>query len=488
MFTNSFIYNSNLIKVSENKTFSKENSFHVMKRAAKSCSDYIINNIKPKSTLIITGPGNNGGDWLLIAKNLIKNHFKVSIFSPLGFPKSRNAKKAILDLNSKEIFINSLKLKKYDLLVDALFGFNFNRKFEKNIVSIIKKINSSKIFKISIDVPSGIYCDSGHYDEVALKSDVTLTFHRIKPCHVILPGKDYSGKLEIIDINLSNLDHECKLQLITPPVFYPPSVYSHKYNRGELIVFAGEEMVGASKLAVLSASQTAFRAGTGIVKLLVSKKEKQYFKKHILEEILLTYNNTNEAMKIIKEKRASVVFGCGLSVNLKNERLLENLLKTECNLVIDASAFSLMGKNKKLFLKLLKDRKGSSVLTPHLKEFKQIFNLSGNKILDTVLASKASNSVVFLKGNDTIIASPDERVFFNYFASSYLATAGSGDVLAGIIGALFAQNYSSILASTVGCFLHSKSAVDLNKPFASSELILQISETIKTYTHNNVTH
>lgn len=484
MFKNNKIYNLELITEAENLTFKIKDSFFVMQKAAKACSKYIVSNYKPQKVLILCGPGNNGGDGILIAQNLIKKKFKVSIITPIGCAKSNDSKKAFNKLTNKKIVKKSVNFKDYDLLVDALFGFNFNKKLSKKLNKIIKNINSKKFTKIAIDVPSGVYCDNGQIDQVAIQADITLTFHRLKPCHVLQPGKDLSNKVKILDIGLTNIDSKSNINLIEKPkIKHLPSKF-HKYNRGELFIIASSEMIGASKLATLAASQIAFKSGVGIVKLLVKKENKNFYKPHILEELIVSYSGIKELEKIIKEKENSTfLFGCGLEINNENSLILKILLTNKTKLVVDASSFTIIQKDLKKYIPLFKSRKSDTILTPHYGEFKKIFKISKNKIIDTRKASYETNSVVLFKGNDTVISNTSGIIYINYFSSVYLATAGSGDVLSGIIASLLAQNYEPLEAAKIGCFLHSQSAIKINKPLSAKDIIDKLPYIIKQYSN-----
>ena len=140
-------------------------------------------------------------------------------------------------------------------------------------------------------------------------------------------------------------------------------------------------------------------------------------------------------------------------------------------LVLDASSFSIMEKDLKNFMYLLSTRSSITILTPHLGEFKKIFSVSNNKIEDTKKAALKANSIVLFKGNDTVISSPKGKTFINYFSSPFLATAGSGDVLSGIIASFLAQNYDPIIATTIACYVHSQSAIKINKPLTAKDII-----------------
>ena len=482
MFKKNKIYNLELITEAEKKTFNKKDSFLVMQKAANACSNYILSKYKPKNVLILCGPGNNGGDGLLIAKNLIDRKFQVTIFAPIGYAKSKDSKKALAKLNNIKIIHNKVNFKNHDLFIDALFGLNFNKKLSKELKKLFKIINSQKFIKISIDVPSGVYCDNGQIDEIAIQADKTLTFHRLKPSHVLLPGKQYSNNVKILNIGLVNIDLESQISLITKPKIKPLNSLTHKYKRGELFIIGSKEMIGASKLATLAASQIAFKSGVGIVKLLINKNQKKFYKPHILEELMVTYSSKNELINIIKENENSTfLFGCGLEINSENLYLLKLLLKNKTKLVLDASSFSLIKKDLKYYISLLKKRTSNTILTPHYGEFKKIFKISDNKIKDTKNAAIKTNSIVLFKGNDTVISNYKGETYVNYLSSPYLATAGSGDVLSGIIASFLSQNYESIEAAKIGCFLHSQCAIKINKPLRAKDIIDILPTIIKKY-------
>jgi len=479
-FFNNYIYTKELIEQAEEATFCREDSFAVMCRAAKVCYKYISKILLNGKILILCGPGNNGGDGLLIGENLKALGHSIEIYSPFGCGKTVDSNKA-LNLLDKSLFISEIKdFSKYDIIVDALFGFQFNKPLNKPIENLINETNASSAKKIAIDIPTGVYCNNGQIDRIAFKADITLTFHRLKPCHVLLPGKEFSGKIELFDIYLDSLDQKSSIQLMPDPLLKRPKLNDHKYNRGELLIFASNEMVGASKLATLIASKVAFKSGVGIVKLLVHQDDIILFKQHILEELILPYRDINEIEKNVKEN-STFVFGCGLILNKINKDVLDLILKKKTKIVFDAGSFALMERDKSHYLSLLNNHKGSKVLSPHKNEFGRLFEITNDKIADCRIAAEKSNSVVLYKGNDTVI-SDNKNTFINYFTSSYLATAGSGDILSGLIGSFLSQGYSPLVAANYACFLHSNSAIKLNRPFSAYELVDQISLLIKQHT------
>ena len=176
--------------------------------------------------------------------------------------------------------------KNYTLIIDALLGTGLNRILESKTISLFNNINKSKAIIVSIDMPSGVFTNNGSINQVAIKANITLSLHRFKSGQWLLPGKEYCGKIVLLDIGLTNIDDECFLQLNSPTILPTPTLSDHKFSRGCCFIIAGESLIGASKLAYFSVSQSALRAGTGLCKLLVNIKNVDFFKSQILEEML----------------------------------------------------------------------------------------------------------------------------------------------------------------------------------------------------------
>ena len=227
-----YIYNHNLICKAEKETFKKINSFEVMQKAAIACYAYILKKFPSKKILILCGPGNNGGDGVLIAQKLIEKNLFINISYPFGLPKTKDSKKALKLLYNKEKIKKNILFNKYDLVIDALFGTGLKKRPDSSILSFFRKVNKSNVKIISIDMPSGVSTDDGSIYSGAIKANITLSLQRFKPGHWLLPGKEYCGEKILLDIGLENLDKECNLQLnypLKPPV---PSLKDHKFLRG----------------------------------------------------------------------------------------------------------------------------------------------------------------------------------------------------------------------------------------------------------------
>ena len=478
-----YIYNQALVSKAEKKTFEKIDSFKVMQKAAKACYLFILKNLNIKNILVLCGPGNNGGDGVLIAHHLIKQNFSVDICYPLGFPKTKDSKKALDLLTEKKNIKENVSFEDYALIIDAVFGTGFNKELKSNTASLFDKINKSKAKIISIDMPSGVFTDNGQMNQIAIKANITLALHRFKPGQWLLPGKEFCGNNVLLDIGLSNIDNECFLKLNYPLKLPVPSMGDHKFSRGCCVIVAGENLIGASKLAYFSASQSALRAGSGLCKLLVNKKNEQFFKSYILEEMLLTYDNNKDFISVIENEECnSLIFGCGIDNTIANKEILTFLLNKKINLVLDATIFSLFQENINEFLSLLNQRKNNTVMTPHAGEFKRIFKITNNKVHDCLKAAKESNSIVVYKGHDTVIGAADGQCYINAESSPYLATAGSGDVLAGLIGGFLSQEINVLDAARLGCYIHSQCGINLGPGLTAGDLVKEIPNVIKKMT------
>ena len=451
-----------------------------MQKAAETCFNFITDDVTNKKILVICGPGNNGGDGILIAKYLYDKQKNVSLYAPLGIAKTKDSQKALALLDSSALIKQNVSFKDCDIIIDSVFGIGLNRPVTEELQILFRDVNDSPARVIAIDIPSGVRTDTGQVDPVAIKADLTLTFHRLKPGHLLLPGKECAGTVELLDIQLENLDSETRIFLNTPPSIKKTNNTDHKYSRGTSYIIAGTQLIGASKLAALAASQSSLRSGAGVSKLFIAKENEKIFKPHILEEMMVLYDDQQELFEIIqKTKIASLIFGCGIDINKNNLELLKFLLDQPINLVLDASVFSLIEQDESLCLNALSKREAATILTPHKGEFERIFNITNDKIHDCINASKQTNSIILYKGSDTVIGTPSGEAYLNHLSSPHLATAGSGDVLAGLIGGLLAQEYEGVEAAKLACHIHSQCGIRLGEGLIASDLIMEIPNVLK---------
>ena len=271
------IFNSEEMRRFEYGQFLKKDSYSFMQKAGKRVFEFISNNFKnKKSIIVLCGPGNNGGDGFVIARHLMNHGFPVKVYIYVSKNHYKgDAFKALNEFKGELKKIDFFKLQNNALIVDALFGIGLKRSIKGMLSKIFRKINKSKNPVVSVDIPSGVCSNTGEILGNAIKADFTITFHRKKIGHVIGFGKQFCGKLEVVDIGFTQKKLKSRCWENSPDLWkkcFPwKKTFGHKYSRGRVIVYGGQkEFTGAT---ILSA-QAALRTGTGSVKIVCSKKSK----------------------------------------------------------------------------------------------------------------------------------------------------------------------------------------------------------------------
>ncbi len=468
----------------EKSNFLKKDSYLFMKKAGYEVFRYIKDNFTRRQSLIVLcGPGNNGGDGFVIAKHLLKNGYNAQVYT---FLEKRDYKgdalKAFNDFRGITKKISSFKLKKDAVIVDALFGIGLTRNIKGKLNKIIKLINKSNNFVISVDIPSGISSNNGQILGNAIKANFTVTFHRKKIGHVLGNGKEYSGKLKVADIGFINKKMKTRYLENSPYLwkkYFPWKKFSsHKYSRGKVVVFGGlKEFTGAT---ILSA-QAALRTGTGSVKILCSKNTLQIYSVKFPSVLKKEINDIYELEKFIKkEKITSMLIGPGAGTNNKIKEITKLILRKVKYVVLDADALTCFKNDLKSLYNLLDKNK---IITPHTGEFHKIFpeinkNLSG---IDKILyALKLIKTNILLKGPNTIIASYDKKIVINTHSSPELAIIGSGDVLSGLIVSLIGKKkMSPFFSGCAAAWLHGDIAKKYGKGLIAEDIVKAIPGALK---------
>ncbi len=450
-------------KSEENAVKSGTFSFRELMMKAGSCAFKIINqkcNVINKKVAIFCGAGNNGGDGFVIATILFEFGADVTVFTPLGEPKSENAKYYFDNLPPVKFCDSFSPNDKFDIIIDAIFGIGLSRNIEGNLSELITKINSHNAFKISIDVPSGINSDTGAVMGTAVKSDLTVTFISLKPCFMLPGGNNYCGETVVADIGVKATDYSFKT--IEKPTFAKREKNTHKGTYGTALLINGS--YGMAGAAMLSA-KAAMRSGVGIVKSIIPKSIYPAFTSFLPEAVCIPVGETengqlnfeNIDIKAVQKNANAILFGCGVGICDSTEKLLKSLiLNAEIPLVIDADGINLLSRS----IESLKESKAPIILTPHPKEIARLCKKSVDEIeadrieISRQLALEYGVTVV-LKGANTIVATENGEIFINTLGNSGMATAGSGDVLAGVIVSLLAQGYSPEFSAKAGVYNHS---------------------------------
>ena len=402
---------------SENR-YIKKNSFNkLINTASEKISNYIKKNFNKKKILFVCGPGNNGMDGQLAFNRL--NKVNTSLFR-------------VTKNNTDFLKLKNL-IKTNEIIFDCIFGIGLNRKIIGNFKKVIQEINQSKKKVVSIDIPSGINSDSGKIMGVNIKSDITLAMGFLKPGYYLFPGKEFIGKIQIIKLKLkvpSNIKPKITLikKSLIKNVIPKHSSNINKYDKGHVIIVGGS-MAGASRLVAFSARKT----GCGLVTIGIEKKYVSHYSQIDPGTIVKIFNKKD------LEQKDVLVIGPGLGRTFNKKKILSIVNSFIGPIIIDADAISIFQNYKNEFVELIKKKK-HVVLTPHEGEFKRIFTFNKqSKIFDCFEASKIVDNCVLLKGNDSVISFPVGRVWLNSSARNNLATAGSGDILCGILAGLLSQ-------------------------------------------------
>ncbi len=436
----------------------------LMERAGLAVADAVAQRFLAQPTLVLCGPGNNGGDGYVVARLLKARGWPVEV-RRLGDPATDDAKAAAARWDGPTKALTGPLGQ--SLVIDALFGAGLARALDGAAAGAATQLASRPERVVAIDVPSGLPGDTGLPIGPAVCAGLTVTFHARKPAHVLEPGRALCGEVVVADIGLGDtlsrtLENGPELWL---PRFPWPSATSHKHARGRLIVISGDAWsTGAARLA----ARAGLRIGAGLV-TIYSPQEALAANAAHLEAVMLKPFDTDLELEQAGDTVDAAVIGPAAGVT---ETTLLNTLalaRTGAALVIDADAITVFRDDpEELFSVLDRD----DVLTPHPGEFERLFpgllKGSANRIEAARKAAEKAGAVVLLKGPDTVIAAPDGRAAVNLNGSPWLATAGSGDVLAGFIAGLIAQGMDSFMAACAGAWIHAE-AGELHGPGLISE-------------------
>jgi len=469
---NQLVYKDTIKKLEKNIN----SSFSLMQRAGKKSAQYINNNFKKKNILIICGIGGNGGDGFILAQELYKKYkwkVQISILGNIEQIKG-DALKAFKKLSLKTLDFEKIDLKTTDYIVDAIYGIGLSRTIKNNTLKVIKTIHKTKIPIIALDMPSGVDCNNGSILGFSLNCLITLTFSYPKVGQFLLPGAIKCGKIIVLDIGIP----KTKENKFIPNIYLNsknlwvdkinwPKENDHKYSRGYTLVIGGpREMTGASRLTAISAQ----RAGSGIVVLAADNNSKDIYYKTLLSQIVKNYKNRKEFNIILNDPRIDVIIiGPGLEPNNHSKIKIKDIIKTNKKIILDAGAITCFKNDIKNFAKLIQNN--DVIITPHEGEFKILFpRLKGSIVDKAIYAAKKLNSIVVLKGATTIIASANKKVIINQYGSKWLATAGSGDVLTGLIGGLISNKMEIFYAAACATWLHREAGIALGPGLIADDI------------------
>jgi ADP-dependent NAD(P)H-hydrate dehydratase / NAD(P)H-hydrate epimerase len=420
---------------------------------------------------VVAGPGNNGGDGFVAARLLAERGFKVrvSLIGARGHLKG-DAARAAERWTGPTNKGTSGALAECDIIVDALFGAGLDREVTGEARAAIEAMNASKAPVIAVDLPSGVNGTSGAVMGVAVKAAQTVTFFRRKTGHLLLPGRVNCGPVHVADIGIP----ASVLDVVEPQTFtndpglwggaFPlPRAESHKYSRGHAVVASGGlSTTGAARLA----ARAALRAGAGLVTIASPRDALAVNAAASLAVMVRPVDGAAELAEFLKDKRRNaIVLGPGGGAGKTMCAQVATALESEAAVVLDADALTSFADNLADLVALIRNRGGHPVvMTPHDGEFYRLFkNINENnevkdKLEKARLAVRLSGAILLFKGADTVVAAPGGRATIADNAPPYLATAGAGDVLAGMIAGLLAQGMSAFEAASAAVWLHGEAA------------------------------
>ncbi len=418
----------------------------------------------PCRTLVLCGPGGNGGDGYTAARLLSALGWPVRL-AALAPPKpGSDAAFAAAGWTGPSAAFTPAESARADLVIDAVFGAGLSRDVDGNVADTLAAARRI----LAVDVPSGLDGRSGLLRGRVAQAACTVTFFRLKPGHCLLPGRDLCGAIELADIGtppsvlktLGGQTFQNGPELWRLPVL-PAS--THKYARGYVSVLGGEHMTGAAQLA----SDSARRGGAGMVTIVAPGHAGLY--RHVPAGLIVNDEPLEQLLR--DERRKTWVCGPGLGQDTARETL-PKLLAAGRQVVADADALSGFAGNPEAL-------RGVAVLTPHAGEFAKLFGAPADRLAAARDAARRVGAVVLLKGSDTVIAAPDGRAAINGTGTPALATAGAGDVLSGLIAALLAGGMPPWEAACAGAWLHGRAAEALGIGLIAEDLPVAVAREIR---------
>lgn len=455
----------------------------LMENAGRAVADAIVARYKKCNVAVICGPGNNGGDGFVVARLLAAKKWPVRVYL-VGDRKALKGDAAVMAkrwkgaIGSLQDFEKSLGGKSGPkLIVDAIYGAGLNRDFPG---ALADGIHGAGVPVVAIDVPSGVDGKTGQQRHCSVIADLTVTFVRKKPAHVLQPGRRLCGEIVVADIGISDdvIDAlPIRIYENAKPHLPDFPVDTHKYKRGHAVVWSGLELqTGAARLCALAAA----RSGAGLT-TIVGSHDALKIHAHHLSSIMLKPVETQDDLRVLLEDKriTAMCIGPAAGVNDHTRKTVLRILRNGPDCVLDADALRVFVDDPEELFTAIKSRpERAVVLTPHEGEFMSLFkhlNLDlHDKVERGLRAAKASGAVVVLKGSDTVIANASGFAFVNTNAPAKLATAGSGDVLAGIITGMLAQGMDVMNAVCAAVWLHGDAANRVDRRTIIAEDLIEV--------------
>jgi hydroxyethylthiazole kinase-like uncharacterized protein yjeF len=441
----------------------------MMENAGRGVAEEVVRRYPRGSRVtVLCGPGNNGGDGFVCARFLRERGYQVRL-ALLGRQEelTRDPKEMARRWDEAIEPMSLQSLEGAQIIVDAIYGTGLRDDISGVPAQIIEEVTARALPVVSVDVPTGIDATGGTVKGIAFKSAATVTFFRRKTGHVLLPGRLYCGDVRAVEIGVpaTVLGDIAPRTFANDPDFwlrYFPKlkIDGHKYDRGHAVVVSGPmESTGAARLA----ARTALRSGSGLVTVATSKAAFYINAAQLTAVMVAPYDGPAGLSDVLSDTRiTAVLIGPGAGADPDVKDLVMSVLASDAVAVLDAEGITAFQESPGELFEQIKGRPAPTIMTPHEGEFKKVFpELEGepSKLERARRAAEMSGAVIILKGPDTVVAAPDGLSSISENAPAWLATAGSGDVLAGLVTGLLAQGMAAFDAAAAAVWIHGELAV-----------------------------
>jgi hydroxyethylthiazole kinase-like uncharacterized protein yjeF len=443
----------------------------LMQNAGNAVVQEITRRWSPRPVSVLCGPGNNGGDGFVVAVELAHAGWPVRV-ALLGRRDDLrgDARVHAMRWSGGVETVAPGAIEGAALVVDALFGSGLSRGIDPQIAAMLNAVAQCGVPLIAVDVPSGVMGDTGE-NVGAARAACTVTFARKKPGHVLLPGRELCGDIVVADIGIPSAVLE-SLPIDTwenDPILWRTQLpraqsSSNKFTRGHALLYGGYPMTGAARMA----ARAAARIGAGLTTIAVPDIAFSIYAAALTSIMVRPLEQEGDLARLLSDSRyTALLIGPGAGVNDATRETALEILATARPVLLDADAISVFASRT---AELVRAIRGPCVMTPHEGEFARVFDLRGDKLSRARAAARHSGAVIVLKGADTVVAAPDGRAVINTNAPSSLATAGSGDVLGGLILGLLAQGMDTFAAAAAGVWVHGAAAAAFGPGLLAEDL------------------